>query len=144
MKSTQIFVLLGSAAVAACLALPSAAQPHAKPEQIIEHLDRDGDKLLTIEEFEMPRRGRDRGPLAVADTDGDGNVSRDEFQAHVDERAAQMAERFDLADLNDDGFLTEDEIRLSMFRRVDSNADGYIDADELAAMRNARRAERAS
>ena len=49
-----------------------------------------------------------------------------------------------LADLNDDGFLTEDEIRLSKFRRVDSNADGYIDADELAAMRNARRAERAS
>ena len=144
MKSTQIFVLLGSAAVAACLALPSAAQHHAKPEQIIEHLDQDGDQLLSIEEFEMPRRGRDRGPLAAADTDGDGNVSRDEFQAHVEERAAQMAERFDLADLNDDGFLTEDEIRLSMFHRVDSNADGYIDADELAAMRNARRAERAS
>jgi Ca2+-binding EF-hand superfamily protein len=61
----------------------------------------------------------------------------------MDERAAQLAERFDLADLNDDGLLTEDEIRLSMFRRIDSNADGYIDADELSAMRSARRPERA-
>ena len=142
MKLIRMAVLVGPAVVTACIALAAGAQPNASPQRIIDNLDQDGDQLLSIEEFELPDRGRERGPLAAADTDGDGIVSRGELEAHLEERAADAMERFDNSDLNNDGMLTEEEIKLATFSRIDSNGDGYIDAQELAAMRKGRRPER--
>ena len=109
---------------------------------MMSHLDKDGDNLVSVEEFEVPSRGRDRGRLASADRDGDGNVSRSEMQAQVDERTEQAIERFELADLNDDDFLTEEEIKMAAFSRLDRNDDGYIDAKELSMVQHTSRHQR--
>ena len=120
------------------------AQPSSKTHRMINHLDKDGDNLVSIDEFEVSSRGRERGSLATADRDGDGNVSRSEMQAQVDERSEWAIERFELADLNDDDFLTEEEIKMAAFSRLDKNDDGYIDAEELSSARKASKRQRPS
>jgi Ca2+-binding EF-hand superfamily protein len=100
--------------------------------------------LVSIEEFEVPSRGREHNRLVTADRDGDGNVSRSEMQDQIDERAEQAIERFELADLNDDDFLTEEEIKMAAFSSIDRNDDGYIDADELSAVRRSAKHRRPS
>ena len=59
-------------------------------------------------------------------------------QAHVDERTAAAFERFERADRNNDGLLTEQEIKRAHFDRLDKNGDGYVDAVELVNARRAR------
>jgi len=49
-----------------------------------------------------------------------------------------------LADLNDDDFLTEEEIKMAAFSNIDRNDDGYIDADELSAVRRSAKHRRPS
>jgi Ca2+-binding EF-hand superfamily protein len=100
--------------------------------------------LVSIEEFEVPSRGREHNRLVTADRDGDGNVSRSEMQDQIDERSEQAIERFELADLNDDDFLTEEEIKMAAFSNIDRNDDGYIDADELSAVRRSAKHRRPS
>ena len=56
----------------------------------------------------------------------------------LDARAEEAMERFELADLNDDGFLTEKEIKRALFDTIDSNGDSYIDAVELGDARRSR------
>ena len=99
---------------------------------------------MSIEEFEVPSRGREHNRLVTADRDGDGNVSRSEMQDQIDERSEQAIERFELADLNDDDFLTEEEIKMAAFSNIDRNDDGYIDADELSAVRRSAKHRRPS
>ena len=64
------------------------------------------------------------------------------MQAQVDERTEQAIERFELADLNDDDFLTEEEIKMAAFSRLDRNDDGYIDAKELSMAQHTARHQR--
>jgi Ca2+-binding EF-hand superfamily protein len=92
----------------------------------------------------VPSRGREHNRLVTADRDGDGNVSRSEMQDQIDERSEQAIERFELADLNDDDFLTEEEIKMAAFSNIDRNDDGYIDADELSAVRRSAKHRRPS
>lgn len=140
------FINLVPTSVIAILTVLAAAtvmaQPSNKSQRMMSHLDKDGDNLVSVEEFEVPSRGRDRGRLASADRDGDGNVSRSEMQAQVDERTEQAIERFELADLNDDDFLTEEEIKMAAFSRLDRNDDGYIDAKELSMAQHTARHQR--
>ncbi len=138
MKSILRTTGFGVVALAALIGTGVNAQPHPSPDRVIKHLDKDGDNLVSYEEFEMPRRGREHSKLAAADRDGDGNVSREEMEAHIDARAEEAMERFELADLNDDGFLTEEEIKRALFDTIDSNGDGYIDAVELGDARRSR------
>ena len=71
-----------------------------------------------------------RGPMAEADTDGDGVVSRSEMEAAVEARLAErgdemrlrMTERFDAIDANGDDFVTGEELADHAFSRLD--ADG--------------------
>lgn len=64
-----------TAAGAVLLLLPTLSWGQPKPERVIQQLDTDGDKLVSYEEFELPRhRGGDR--FEAADADGDGNISR--------------------------------------------------------------------
>ena len=109
-----------------------------------ERLDQDGDGLLTLEEFES------RGILARMAEDTDGALTLEEAQAKVEARhkakrewmaehhqmmTERLAERFAAADVDADGSLTPEEIRQAAFARLDSNGDGYIDAEEAKAAR---------
>ena len=100
------------------------------------------------------------GGILQADANGDGAVSRAEYQAWADQRFARM-------DLNHDGRITADErphrgtaaptggagrsIDLATFRRMtmmrfdrmDTNHNGVLDATEIAAMQDLMRARMA-
>jgi len=144
MKPTKLVPILAITSIALLSTTVVTAQPPHKSQRMINHLDKDGDDLVSIEEFEVPSRGREHNRLVTADRDGDGNVSRSEMQDQIDERAEQAIERFELADLNDDDFLTEEEIKMAAFSSIDRNDDGYIDADELSAVRRSAKHRRPS
>ena len=144
MKFTKLVPILAITSITVLATTAVTAQPPNKTQRMINQLDKDGDDLLSISEFEVPSRGPGRDRLATADRDGDGNVSRAEMQAQIDERSEWAIERFELADLNDDDFLTEEEIKTAAFSRLDKNDDGYIDAEELSAARKPPRHQRPS
>lgn len=100
---------------------------------------------------------RGMGMMRMADANGDGVVTRDEWIAASDARFARM-------DANGDGVLdanerprrgpegapgdkiTRDQFRaqsLRRFDRVDTNRDGKVDATEMAAAATLMRARRA-
>ena len=85
--------------------------------------------------------------LMRADKDGDGKISRDEFQAAGKDRSAAW---FDKLDTNKDGYLTQDELRQAhqawrghggdmrqkmeeRFKDADTNGDGQISLAEAQA-----------
>lgn len=80
-----------------------------------------------------------RDPLARADANGDGVVTRDEMLADVDARFAQL-------DANKDGKITGDERKAvaggrmggRMMGRADADGDGAITLDEQRAQANKR------
>lgn len=116
-------------------AMPQVPRP-PMPALMIRRLDKDGDQRISIDEFKSPMHGMQR--LKEADADADGNLTRAEMQAHVAREADRDAERanqrFDEADLNSDGVITPEERKQAAFSRMDGNADGYLSADEFAAM----------
>lgn len=70
------------------------------------------------------------------DTDGNGEITRAEIEAH-------QAEMFKAADTNGDGLLSEDELRAAaeqrrdqrfarMIEAMDENGDGLLSPDEMA------------
>lgn len=144
MKMIKLVPILLMSVMTVLATTAVTAQPSSKPQRMINQLDTDGDDLVSLDEFEVSSRGRERGSLATADRDGDGNVSRSEMQTQIDERSEWAIERFELADLNDDDFLTEEEIKMAAFSRLDKNDDGYIDAEELSAARKPPRRQRPS
>jgi len=79
-----------------------------------------------------PRDGRGGGLLERLDTDGDGQVSRAEYESH-----------FDRLDADGDGFVTREEVgqireerrterRERMFERDDTDGDRMISRDEFS------------
>jgi len=113
------------------------------PERFIQTLDKDGDQLVSFEEFSahQPRHGMEH--FNDADADGDGNVSRAEMEAALAKRhrsdEQRAAERFDETDINDDGYLTASEIKQSMFQNLDINGDGYVSGEEFEQSRASRK-----
>ena len=137
-----------------CLALFAAlftsqalAGPDGHGRMMIEHLDTDGDGLISIEEFRTPRGRR----FEEADLDGDGIVTQAEMTQHHEARAAEhekerlakrdkkmarLNEHFAELDLNGDGGVTAEEAKQAIFNRLDKNGDGYISADEAKPHRD--------
>jgi len=104
----------------------------------MDRLDVDGDGQLSAEEFTSPR-DRKRGLVEQADADGDGKVTRDEFDAMLAERASKSRDLFESMDSNSDSVITADEIKLTLFSQIDTDASGYISAQELTAHQKQRR-----
>ncbi len=138
-KNKQVSALV-IAALLATTAGAAFAQDTASREDrraaMFAELDTNGDGTVSAEEFEA-RADR----FARADTNGDGLLTAAEIAAAGEERAAQRAERMIARlDSNGDGALSEDEISsrrdpARMFERLDANDDGTVSAEEFAEAR---------
>jgi len=104
--------------------------------QRFDRLDRDDDGFLSATEI-----GRHRDLLA-ADTDADGKVSLQEYQAHLAAAAARVAaqqaavQAFQAADADNDRKLSAAEWPASAtatFTAVDADADGFVTPREIGA-----------
>ena len=97
------------------LALTASAQqdrPHHMPGERLEALDTNGDGNISREEVDAV--GAER--FAAADTNGDGAISTEEFAAAADAMEAQRrAER-----------------QARMFEHLDKDSDGVLSSEELS------------
>jgi len=114
-----IGALTASVAVAALLATSVSAREgehgaRHDPGAMFQKADADGDGKVTKAEFEALRGDRFGG----MDANGDGVVSKDELIAKEMERAERRADH--------------------MLERMDENKDGAISADEFAALSERR------
>ena len=136
-----------------------AAERHAR-------IDDDGDGVITLAEFEQAEihrghkrhgkrrmhragpRGQDRAAMREAvrsemftllDADGDGSVSRDEYDA-ADKQTRQLARKramFKQLDADGDGIVAQDELPdpVARLKQADRDGDGLVTRDEFRAAR---------
>lgn len=100
--------------------------------------DTNGDGKLDLAEFQALIQKR----LMKADTNGDGRISLDEWVARAAGRKAKRdpAKVFRRLDKNGDGFLDASEIATPAerrFHRLDANGDGFVTAQERQARKAA-------
>ena len=76
----------------------------------------------------------------AADGDGDGKLSKEEFE-QLPEAARSVAKRraFDRIDSDGDGVLTASELspRIAMLEKADADGDGKVSGEEMRALRKA-------
>lgn len=120
---------------------------HRHAERMLNHLDEDGDNLISIEEFKSPPGARfSRMEL------GEDGITLDELQRRFEEKQQEHATRaerwqqkmldhFTEMDTDGDGNVTPDEIKLARFNRMDKNNDGYISADEIKSKKRKGRSK---
>lgn len=138
MITTAFTVLtLGTAAVA--VTGPVLARGEQFGQRFIETLDADKDGKVSQEEFMAPRQER----FTKADTDGDGLLSQEEIQAAIESFREERGPRGDHAMRGGDGprgnqpMYGGDGPRgpnpEQMIERLDTDGDGLLSAEELAA-----------
>jgi hypothetical protein len=98
---------------------------------IVEQLDTDQDQRLTRTEIDNGIQSRFTG----ADTDGDGNLSLEEFQPLLVEiMRPKIVDGFQFLDADGDGVITQEEVQRPVNRIVshlDQNEDGELTTDEM-------------
>ncbi len=120
------------------LTLPTLAASDKAQKRALKHLDANQDGVITLDEFQSPRRDR----MLDADADKDGAISMAEMQAHqakkmaehearLADRMASRADKFAAMDLDKDGKVTPEEARRAAFNHLDANKDGQLSAEEL-------------
>ncbi len=132
-----------AAGVTICAATLVAGAVFAKPggphfPTSFEQLDVDGDGQITRTEMEGLRARK----MESADTNGDGAISLEELEVQGAERAKDRARKvMDRLDANADGVLEPEEMKagkraMRLFDRVDANSDGSISEAEFDAARD--------
>jgi Ca2+-binding EF-hand superfamily protein len=131
-----IFIIAASITLAAANRSQDKHRRVMDPSRMLEHLDTDGDGLISLEEFTNPPDW-----FARLDANEDGSVTRDEMeQARLErqeEMAARAAERFKEADTDQNGYLSLEEFPGPdrAFHRLDADGDGQLSPEEMAAGR---------
>lgn len=134
-------------ALATSIALGGAVQGMAAsgdgkgPRHSFEDLDTNADGQLTKEEMQAHMQGR----FDEADSNGDGVLSLEEMQAHAAAKAAERAGRMiEHLDKDGDGGVSFEEMQArrgggKMFERADTDGDGAITKAEFDAAREKMR-----
>lgn|GEM_PF-3156850 len=129
--------------VAGLCAAPAAAQDMpsgpatSKLQKEFEQADADHDGKLTDEEAKTAGFFSADQSMNSVDTDRDGNVTLFELADAVQRRLRASLSARDAADTDGDGFVSEDEARVSggsiweIFRRGDRDTDGKLSRDEV-------------
>jgi Ca2+-binding EF-hand superfamily protein len=99
--------------LALALLASNALAVKGQPGGGIMRMDSDGDGMVSREEFQPPEQHRGPRMLERADIDGDGNVTRDEIMAAIDEDAEERKARMS-------GQM------LLMFEEADTDSDGVL------------------
>jgi len=112
--------------------------------KLFDEYDRDGDGVVTPEEFTTAYRSRgqeyfvDMVPdvMRAVDRNRSGNVNLWEFVVAAEQktwrRVEETWEAFRMSDADKDGLLDPDEIKDFTMEHFDINDDGKIDRDEFA------------
>jgi Ca2+-binding EF-hand superfamily protein len=125
-------------------------------ENMFDSLDADSDGYAGMEELTAVFGNDASKIMNLVDTDGDGQISRAESDAHEAEKKAQgntmnqgmsannsqmFTDFFNSIDTNQDGNISQDELKTAMgdnasnvsnlFSQIDSNEDGSIDSSEF-------------
>ncbi|MEM8785021.1 MAG: calcium-binding protein [Pseudomonadota bacterium] len=112
-------------------------------QERMAEVDTDGDGTVTRAEFDAAGSAR----FASVDADGNGSVSLAEFEAQAETKKAERRKRmFDRLDSDGNGELTDGEMRARgarMFEAVDADADGVITQAEMDGARERLKALRA-
>lgn len=123
--------VLALAMVAGAAQAQDGAPAAGKPafEGLISRLDTDGDGQISRAEFEAPRLAR----LKAMDPNGDGVVTLEEMKAYAVEQATKRAEamadrRFKMLDVDGDGKVTAAEALIAQERR---GRHGAMDFERL-------------
>lgn len=118
------------------------------PEQLAQ-LQPGTAQVAADEDRPADRRARRDAAWANADADGNGALSRSEFEtlssARHERRAARRAGRFDRMDSDSDGLVSPSEMSaraLALFDRADADGDDIVTRAERRAARRAMREER--
>lgn len=123
--------------------LSAATTTLARPGGGLLRMDADGDGQISREEFQPPAQHKERrGPFARADSNNDGVVTRAEVESVATERQQHMLAMFDSMDTDGNGSVTPQEAQDHMFSRLDANNDGFVTEEEARAMHAKRRERR--
>lgn len=104
------------------------------PEHMRDHMaknDLNKDGVITKDELKTAFEARAKEHMAKLDTDGDGKISDAEREAA---HSKFMTERFQREDKNSDGALTADEVgekHWQFLKGADTNNDGRVTQDEI-------------
>ncbi|MEP2717672.1 EF-hand domain-containing protein [Pseudophaeobacter sp.] len=146
MTQTKILavILATAGALAATTAMAKPGCGSHGPKMQFEELDTDGNGEISKAEMEAHKAAR----FSATDTDGDGMISADEMLAKMQERAAKRVEKMiNRMDKDGDGMLSAEEMANrgrhgDMFGRMDSDGNGAISKEEFDQARENRGGKR--
>ncbi len=92
------------------------AAAHPRLAKRFDAIDANKDGFITRDEMKAAHAKVASARLKAIDTDGDGRISRAEANA----KAPHVARNFDAMDTNKDGYLSKDEMAAAKKRRLES------------------------
>ncbi len=90
----------------------------AHPGKGMQRLDADGDGQISREEFQLPEQRRGPNPFARADTDGDGVITREELLASIESASQERSDAM------------RDRL-VAMFDEADEDGNGVVTRQEM-------------